>query len=88
MTTKHLIAFVLIVGSSAAMAFCPSGPGYWDCWEREMQQQRQQRQLNEIQQQEQQQQRQQQQQQQRQQQQQGQPLRCFRDSWGNVKCYE
>ena len=87
MNIKHLLVVAALIGSSAAMAFCPSGPNYWACWENEMQQQRQQQQMRDMQEQQQRildQQRQQQTQQQRQ----GQPLQCFKDSWGNIKCYQ
>lgn len=84
---KRTLIIAALMGSSAAMAFCPSGPGYWDCWEREMQQQRQQQQMRDLQEQQQRIQEQQQRQQQSQQQR-GQPLQCFKDSWGNIKCYQ
>lgn len=48
-TTKKLLTLVIlsVIGTSS-MAFCPSGPNYWACYEQEMQTIRQQQQLNQI----------------------------------------
>lgn len=76
---KLLTLTVLSFIGLNAMAFCPSGPNYWNCYEQEMQQIRMNQQLQQM--------NDNIQTMQQQQQQQRQQRQCYKDVWGNIQCF-
>ena len=75
--SKLSTMLIMSVIGTNVLAFCPSGPTFWQCWEQEMAQQRQQTQMNNI----------QHELEEIRNNQRFSPRQCFRDYFGNVQCY-